>query len=103
MSCLDPGDEMIVPEPFYTNYNSFATMAGVKVVPVPSSFENGFRSEKNNGEEFVLYDFNDPATVCRANSVIFIPFAARMLRILFGKMISSCAIICLFYYMLTKY
>ena len=42
MSCLDPGDEMIVPEPFYTNYNSFATMAGVKVVPVPSSFENGF-------------------------------------------------------------
>jgi aspartate aminotransferase len=33
---------MIVPEPFYTNYNSFATMAGVKVVPVPSSFENGF-------------------------------------------------------------
>jgi len=36
-----------------------------------SSFENGFRSEKNNGEEFVLYDFNDPATVCRANSVIF--------------------------------
>jgi len=42
MSCFDAGDEMIVPEPFYTNYNSFATMAGVKVVPVPSSFENGF-------------------------------------------------------------
>ena len=42
MSCFDAGDEMIVPEPFYTNYNSFATMAGVKVVPVPSSFDNGF-------------------------------------------------------------
>lgn len=42
MSCLDRGDEMIVPEPFYTNYNSFATMAGVKIVPIKSTFESGF-------------------------------------------------------------
>lgn len=42
MSCLDKDDEMIIPEPFYTNYNSFATMAGVKVVPVKSTIESGF-------------------------------------------------------------
>jgi aspartate aminotransferase len=31
MSCLDPGDEVIVPEPFYANYNGFAITAGVKI------------------------------------------------------------------------
>ena len=42
MSCLDPGDEIIIPEPFYANYNGFSTSSGVKVVPIPSSIENGF-------------------------------------------------------------
>ncbi len=42
MSCLNPGDEVIIPEPFYANYNGFATQAGVKVVPVTSSIENNF-------------------------------------------------------------
>lgn len=38
----DFGDEIIVPEPFYTNYNGFATMAGVKVVPITTRAEDGF-------------------------------------------------------------
>ncbi len=42
MSCLNPGDEVIIPEPFYANYNGFATSAGVKVVPVTSSIESDF-------------------------------------------------------------
>ncbi len=42
MSCLDTGDEIIIPEPFYANYNGFVTAAGVKVVPVPSCIEDGF-------------------------------------------------------------
>ena len=42
LSCLNAGDEVIVPEPFYTNYNGFAVSAGVKIVPIPSSIENGF-------------------------------------------------------------
>ena len=42
MSCFDPGDEVIVPEPYYANYNSFACSAGVKVVPVRSGIETGF-------------------------------------------------------------
>ncbi len=42
MSCLDPGDEVIVPEPFYANYNGFTVAAGVKIVPVTSYIETGF-------------------------------------------------------------
>ena len=42
MACLDEGDEIIVPEPFYANYNGFAVMAGVKIVPITSQIENGF-------------------------------------------------------------
>ncbi|TNE55968.1 MAG: pyridoxal phosphate-dependent aminotransferase [Bacteroidetes bacterium] len=42
MTTCDPGDEVIIPEPFYANYNGFAVMAGLKVVPVPSKIENGF-------------------------------------------------------------
>ncbi|MES2373248.1 MAG: pyridoxal phosphate-dependent aminotransferase [Bacteroidota bacterium] len=42
MACLDAGDEVIIPEPFYANYNGFAVAAGVTVVPVTSYIENGF-------------------------------------------------------------
>lgn len=42
MACLDAGDEVIIPEPFYANYNGFAVAAGVTVVPVTSSITNGF-------------------------------------------------------------
>ncbi|MCB0304703.1 MAG: aminotransferase class I/II-fold pyridoxal phosphate-dependent enzyme, partial [Calditrichaeota bacterium] len=42
LATMDEGDEMIVPEPFYTNYNGFAVEAGVKVVPVTCRAEDGF-------------------------------------------------------------
>jgi aspartate aminotransferase len=42
MTCLNQDDEVIVPEPFYANYNGFAVTAGVKVVPVKSSIDDGF-------------------------------------------------------------
>jgi len=41
-SIMDPGDEVIIPEPFYANYNGFATNAGINVVPIFSSIESGF-------------------------------------------------------------
>ena len=40
--CFEPGDEIIIPEPFYANYNGFATTCGIKVVPVTAKIENGF-------------------------------------------------------------
>lgn len=42
MSCLDAGDEVIIPEPFYANYNGFAVAAGVVVKPLTSYIETGF-------------------------------------------------------------
>lgn len=42
MTCFNPGDEVIIPEPFYANYNGFATTAGINVVPVTATIENGF-------------------------------------------------------------
>ena len=41
-TCFNEGDEVIIPEPFYANYNGFSTAAGVKVVPVRSYIETGF-------------------------------------------------------------
>ena len=42
MACLDPGDEIIVPEPAYANYMAFAISAGAKIVTIPSSIDDGF-------------------------------------------------------------
>ena len=41
-TCLNPGDEIIIPEPFYANYNGFTCMSDVVVKPIVSSIENGF-------------------------------------------------------------
>ena len=41
-SCLDSGDEVIIPEPFYANYNGFSTSAGITVKPISTSINNGF-------------------------------------------------------------
>lgn len=42
MACMDEGDEVIIPEPYYANYNGFAVSAGVNVVPIMSHIETGF-------------------------------------------------------------
>ncbi|NLL37901.1 MAG: pyridoxal phosphate-dependent aminotransferase [Fretibacterium sp.] len=42
MTICDPGDELLVPEPFYANYNAFAQMALARVVPIPTRAEEGF-------------------------------------------------------------
>ena len=41
-SCLDSDDEVIIPEPFYANYNGFSTSAGINVKPIPTSIKNSF-------------------------------------------------------------
>jgi aspartate aminotransferase len=42
MSCLNPGDEVIIPEPFYANYAAFAIAAGAQIVPVTAHIDDGF-------------------------------------------------------------
>ena len=41
-SCLDAGDEIIIPEPFYANYNGFSISTGVTVNPITTTIDNGF-------------------------------------------------------------
>lgn len=42
MACLNPGDEVIIPEPFYANYNGFAVESDVKIIPITTYLENDF-------------------------------------------------------------
>lgn len=68
MSCLDPGDEIIIPEPFYANYNGFAISAGVKVVPIPSSIESGFALPPIEAFEQAITSRTKAIMICNPNN-----------------------------------
>jgi aspartate aminotransferase len=68
MACLDPGDEVIIPEPFYANYNGFAVAAGVKVVPITSSIESGFALPPIDDFEKVITPRTKAIVVCNPNN-----------------------------------
>ncbi len=68
MACLDPGDEIIVPEPFYANYNGFAVMAGVNVVPVTSYIEKGFELPDPEQFEAVITAKTKAILICNPNN-----------------------------------
>lgn len=67
-TCLNPGDEVIIPEPFYANYNGFAVAAGVKVVPITSSIETGFALPPIGDFEQVITDKTKAIVVCSPNN-----------------------------------
>lgn len=56
MAICDPGEEIIIPEPFYTNYNSFSDVAGVNVVPMLTKAETGFHLPKREEIEALITD-----------------------------------------------
>ncbi len=67
--CLaEPGDEVIVAEPFYTNYSSFAAMTGVKLVPVRSHGEEGFHLPARSAFEAVLTKRTRFVLLCNPNN-----------------------------------
>jgi aspartate aminotransferase len=68
MSCLDPGDEIIIPEPFYANYNGFSTSAGVKIVPIPSGIENGFALPSIEAFEKAVTTRTKAIMICNPNN-----------------------------------
>lgn len=67
-TCLNPGDEVIIPEPFYANYNGFACTAGVKVVPITSHIENGFALPPIEEFEKVITPKTRGIVVCNPNN-----------------------------------
>jgi len=68
MACLDPGDEIIVPEPFYANYNGFAVEAGVNIVPVTSYIESGFALPPIEDFEKAITPKTKAILICNPNN-----------------------------------
>lgn len=67
-SCLNPDDEVIIPEPFYANYNGFACAAGVKVIPITSSIETGFALPPISEFEKVITKKTKAIVICSPNN-----------------------------------
>jgi aspartate aminotransferase len=64
MACLDPGDEIIIPEPYYANYNGFSTQANVVIKPIVSSIESGFALPPIAEFEKVITDKTKAIMIC---------------------------------------
>jgi aspartate aminotransferase len=67
-ACLDAGDEVIVPEPFYANYNGFAISAGVVVKPIVSTIDNGFALPPIEEFEKVITPKTKAIMICNPNN-----------------------------------
>ena len=67
-SIMDPDDEVIIPEPFYANYNGFATNAGINVKPIISSIESGFALPPIEEFEKNITDKTKAILVCNPNN-----------------------------------
>jgi aspartate aminotransferase len=66
--CFNPGDEVIVPEPFYANYNGFACAAGVTVVPITSNIETAFALPPIDHFEKVITPKTKAIIICSPNN-----------------------------------
>jgi len=68
MTCLNPGDEVIIPEPFYANYNGFAVQAGVVVKPIVSRIENDFALPAVDEFEKLITPKTKGIVICNPNN-----------------------------------
>lgn len=68
MTCLNPGDEVIIPEPFYANYNGFAVQAGVIVKPIVSRIENDFALPPVEEFEKLITPKTKGIVICNPNN-----------------------------------
>lgn len=68
MACMDAGDEVIIPEPFYANYNGFAIEAGVKVIPITSIIETGFALPPIEDFEKAITPKTKAIVICNPNN-----------------------------------
>ena len=68
LSCLNPGDEIIIPEPAYANYMAFAVSAGAVIKTVPSSIETGFALPPVEKFEELITDRTKAILICNPNN-----------------------------------
>ena len=79
LACLDAGDEVIIPEPFYANYNGFAVAAGVTVIPVTSYIEDGFALPPISELEKKITPRTKAIVICNPNNpTVYLYTAAEM-------------------------
>lgn len=82
MACMDPGDEVIIPEPFYANYNGFAVEAGVIVKPITSSIETGFALPPIEEFERSITAKTKAIVICNPNNPTGYLYSAEEMEIL---------------------
>jgi aspartate aminotransferase len=68
MACLNPGDEVIIPEPFYANYNGFACQSDIVVKPILSYIDNGFALPAISEFEKLITDRTKAIIICNPNN-----------------------------------
>jgi len=68
MTCLDEGDEIIIPEPYYANYNGFAIQAGLKVKPIVSTIKNNFALPPIEEFEKIITPKTKGIIICNPNN-----------------------------------
>jgi aspartate aminotransferase len=68
MACLDPGDEVIIPEPFYANYNGFACQSDIVVKPILSHIETGFALPPIAEFEKLITEKTKAIIICSPNN-----------------------------------
>lgn len=82
MSCLDPGDEVIIPEPFYANYNGFAVSAGITIKPITSFIENGFALPPVEEFEKLITSKTKGILICNPNNPTGYLYSRQELEVL---------------------
>jgi aspartate aminotransferase len=80
MSCLNPGDEVIIPEPFYANYNGFAAWTGIEIVPVTASIDNGFALPPMSAFEAAISDRTKAILICNPGNPTGTKYADESLQ-----------------------
>jgi aspartate aminotransferase len=82
MSCMDAGDEVIIPEPFYANYNGFAVEAGIIVKPITSAIENGFALPPIEDFEKAITPKTKGIVICNPNNPTGYLYSAAEMEVL---------------------
>lgn len=76
----DPEDEILIPEPFYTNYNGYATLSSLKIVPIPTKAETGFHLPERSEIEKRITSRTKAILLCSPNNPTGTIFSEEEIR-----------------------